>query len=205
MFNTICTVAQECQRPENPQHNNLKLVCCENHNTTDLFTAVLLVFRQHNKIKVLCCKHTHNTTEMDAIQRIFLYFFGFLLCCNFYAHNTTDVEIRITTIDILCVEKILTKKTQSTQSSFTENLDNAKQLKNSIKLHQKITNTFFNIAIECNYCFPFPLCCGYVHNTAVPCCVVGFLDVGTSGLPYIRIGPYVLYSLYKNASPRMSA
>jgi len=77
VFNTrpICTVAQECQRPENPQHNNLKLLCCENHNTADLFTAVLLVFRQHNKIKVLCCKHTHNTTEMDAIQRILLLFF----------------------------------------------------------------------------------------------------------------------------------
>jgi len=63
------TVAHKCQRPENPQHDNLKLLCCENHNTTDFFTVVLWDFRQHNKMELLCCRHTHNTTEMDAIQR----------------------------------------------------------------------------------------------------------------------------------------
>jgi len=170
-------VAQKCQRPENPQHNNFKMLCCDFHNTTDLFIVALWVFRQHNKIKVLCCKHTHNTTEMDAIQRKFCCLKFFLLCCNFCAHNRTDVEIRIITI-VYTTSKMMqndarwTKKTQSTQSSVTENLDNSKTTKNPIKLHQKITNTFFNISMECNCCFPFPLCCGYVHNTTVPFCCV---------------------------------
>ena len=70
----IFTVAHKCQRPENPQHDNLKLLCCENHNTTDFFTVVLWDFRQHNKMELLCCRHTHNTTEMDAIQRKFCFF-----------------------------------------------------------------------------------------------------------------------------------
>ena len=46
----ISTVAHKCQRPENPQHNSFKLLCCDFHNTT--------VFRQHNKMELLCCGHT---------------------------------------------------------------------------------------------------------------------------------------------------
>ena len=60
--NANYTVTQKCQLPENPQHNNLKLSCCDFHNTT-------VLSRQHNKMELLCCGRTHNTTQTTVTQK----------------------------------------------------------------------------------------------------------------------------------------
>jgi len=74
-------VAQKCQRPENPQHNNLKLLCCENHNTKVLSCCVV-GFRQHKKAKkntktqIFRCVVNVPTTQRKWKTVIKLTFYG---------------------------------------------------------------------------------------------------------------------------------
>ena len=61
------TVAHKCQRPENPQHNSFKLLCCGLsgrwwHFWVTVVFVALWVRPQHNSSILLRCLKTHNTT-----------------------------------------------------------------------------------------------------------------------------------------------
>jgi len=69
-------VAQKCQRPENPQHNYLKLLCCgfsgrwhfwANHNTTVLSCCVV------GFLDVDSCGPPYQTTLKRFLQEQNLY------------------------------------------------------------------------------------------------------------------------------------
>ena len=63
----VITVAHKCQRPESPQRNSFKLLCCgfsgRWHFRVTVVCVVFWVRPQHNSSVLLCClKITHNTT-----------------------------------------------------------------------------------------------------------------------------------------------
>ena len=62
----VFTVAHKCRRPENPQHDGFKLLCCgfsgRWHFWVTVVCVVLWVRPQHNSSVLLCCLKAHNTT-----------------------------------------------------------------------------------------------------------------------------------------------